>query len=295
MRIGLISETVVAMIDSRTTEEDLLARAALHLKRSQQGFWTAETETDVSYPTSVQDKLADVEGQSFWFRHRNEVIAATTRLYPPTGALVDIGGGNGCVALALKSIGIPTIVVEPGTDGASIAYSRGLTVVKSHFAPGLFAPASLPSIGLFDVIEHISDDIQFLIECSNVMTPGGYLYVAVPAMRSLWSADDEYAGHFRRYSQRRLIKVLEAAGFQTLYVSAFFSLLVPPLFLLRTAPSALGWRKVTAPDGALTHHKAGALSRKLEWALRFEILAISRGFVVPFGTSVIAVARKSEQ
>ena len=77
-------------------------------------------------------------------------------------------------------------------------------------------------------------------------------------------------------------------------MSGFFLLLVLPLFLLRTLPSKFGQRKVTSADEAITHHKQGLMSRLIGRVSGFEIGAISNGYSLPAGTSLIAIARKSQ-
>lgn len=236
--------------------------------------------------------LAAIEDSSFWFRHRNRVISSTVKRFSGAETVFEIGGGNGYVSLGLQRGGIGAVVVEPGAEGAAVAFERGLPVINAAFSSSLFAAESLPAIGLFDVIEHIADDKMFLTECFKTLRPGGFIYVTVPAHQALWSVDDEYAGHFRRYDRGSLTEVLRAAGFAPQLVTSFFMMLVPPLFLLRTLPSKLGQRKVESADAAFAHHDESIVSRAMERALAFEVAAIGAGRALPFGTSMLAVAQK---
>jgi SAM-dependent methyltransferase len=275
------------------SEGEFLTQVAPSLTRQSDRFFAAPGADKLSYPSDIQARLAAVEETSFWFRHRNDVIGAAVRRFPPSGPIVDIGGGNGYVSLGLSGLGFSTVVLEPGTAGAEVAHGRGLTVIRAGFAAETFVAGSLSAIGLFDVIEHIADARQFLIDCRRALAHGGLLYVTVPAFRALWSADDEYAGHFRRYSHASLARVLTDAGFEVAFMSAFFALLVVPLFLLRSLPSAVGRRKVSTADQAVAHHHAGRrTSIVLERLLRWEVAAVKRGYDIPLGTSLIAVARK---
>jgi len=270
-----------------------LTQIAPGLIRQSDRFFTAPSMDKLSYPLSAQARFAVVEETSFWFRHRNDVIGSLVRRFPPFGPIVDIGGGNGYVSLGLSRLGFSTIVLEPGAAGAEIAHSRGLTVIHAGFTTETFVAGSLSAVGLFDVIEHIADAQQFLTDCRRTLAHGGMLYVTVPAFRALWSSDDKFAGHFRRYSNASLAKVLKDAGFEIVFQSAFFLPLIVPLFLLRSLPSALGWRKVSTVDQAVAHHQIGRrTSDILERLHRWEIAALSNGTSVPLGTSLIAVARK---
>jgi SAM-dependent methyltransferase len=273
----------------------LLAQIAPSLKEVQTNFWVSGYIDAVSYPTEAHGALANVEQDSFWFRHRNRIIAKVVHRFSATKPVFEIGGGNGYVSLGLERAGIRAFVVEPGIDGATTALERGLTVVNAAFTADLFNKESLPAVGVFDVIEHIEHDRSFLIDCCTALEPGGFLYVTVPAHRFLWSADDEYAGHYRRYSRKALNTLLQESGFEVKQVSAFFSLLVPPLFLLRTLPSKIGRRKVRSVEQAVSHHADGAISRFVEKILHFERYLIASDMPLPFGTSLIAVARKNER
>ena len=270
-----------------------MSEVALTLTKLKPRFWSSRQNEEVSYPAAAQARLALLEQSSFWFRHRNEIIGTVVRRFPPAGPLLDAGGGNGFVSLGLKQRGISTIVLEPGNDGASVAYDRGLTVIRAVLKPGLFASDKIPAIGLFDVIEHIADDVTFLKTCRAALTPGGYVYLTVPALGVLWSSDDEFAGHYRRYSRNTLAETLSKAGFELVALSAFFSVLVFPILLFRTLPSVMGQRQVRATDDALAHYASSQIvARLMGRLLAFERALIARGRSIPVGSSLIAVARK---
>jgi SAM-dependent methyltransferase len=278
-----------------TVEEGILVQIAPRLKRLRERFWAADALASVSYPSAAQAQIASIEDSSFWFRHRNRVIGTVVRGHPPEGPILDVGGGNGSVSLALRRHGISAIVLEPGISGASIAHARGFTVIQASFDGEMFVEGAVPAIGLFDVIEHVADDLKFLRDCRKVLTGGGFLYVTVPALQSLWSSDDRFAGHYRRYNRRSLRQALVASGFEVVALSAFFTLLVPLTFLFRTLPSALGSRKVEGVDKAFDHHRPGQwVGVLMERVLGIEHAILARGHAFPFGTSLIAVARKPE-
>jgi SAM-dependent methyltransferase len=69
------------------------------------------------------------------------------------------------------------------------------------------------TIFIFEVLEHISDDKEALIKLFELLTPGGFLILSVPAHQSAWGANDDLAGHLRRYEKVELKDKLEEAGF----------------------------------------------------------------------------------
>lgn len=55
-----------------------------------------------------------------------------------------------------------------------------------------------------DVLEHIEDDLNEVIDAGNHLRPGGYLVVLCPAHQWLYTKFDEVVGHHRRYSKGTL-------------------------------------------------------------------------------------------
>lgn len=190
------------------------------------------------------------------------------------------------------------MLVEPGRLGVVNAKQRGLKcVVHSTLQDAGFASESLPSAGIFDVLEHIDSDREFLEMLHGYLRPNGHLYISVPAYRFLWSAEDVHAGHFRRYTIRTLKAVLQKTGFDIAYSSYLFSFLVPPIFLSRSIPSQLGIRRPATGDAVKKEHSKGSglSSAIVNRCLAFELNRIQRGQSIPIGSSCIAVAMKSAQ
>src|SRR5262249_54019666 len=101
------------------------------------------------------------------------------------------------------------------------------------------------------------------------------------------------AKHFRRYTNRSLAELLHKAGFEPVVLTYFFSLLVIPIYLLRTLTSRLGLRRVTTADDAIAHHAGkSSISDLASPCLSFEISPLKAGMRLPFCTSLAAVARK---
>jgi SAM-dependent methyltransferase len=274
---------------------DLTAFGAA-LAPGEEGCWFARDDvSSVSYPAEGNDLCFSLEDDSFWFQHRSECIVRLVRAYPPGGAVFDVGGGNGAVAAALERAGIPVVLVEPGRRGALNARQRGCpNVVCATLEQAGFAPASLPAVGLFDVLEHIEEDRAFLEYVFSRLVRGGRLYLTVPAHAALWSAEDEYAGHFRRYTLATLRRTLKAAGFTTDFRSYLFWFLPLPIFLLRTVPTWFGRRPPGgAPQTRREHGRGGGWKGALlDRCLSLERRALAQGRPVSFGSSCLVAARR---
>ena len=248
----------------------------------------------LDYPDAANDFCFGIEEHSFWFNYRNHFIVETVRRFPPEGRIADIGGGNGYVSLALERAGFPAIVIEPGVAGARNARSRGLQVICATLDSAGIAPHSLHAAGLFDVLEHIRDDRQFLRTLNSFLQPGGRLYVTVPAFRVLWSSEDELVGHHHRYRLSTLGERLRAAGFAVDYATYLFSPLPVPLFLARTLPSLLGRRQTlnATQTAAELQPKSGGLVSVVTKILDGELRLVRQGRRIPLGTSCLIAAHK---
>ena len=211
------------------------------LHQLEDGIWTSGDVSRVSFPDTGFSTRRSVEEQSFWFRHRVRCISGLCSRHLANKQILEIGGGNGFIALGLQNAGLDTIMLEPGAEGIANARDRGINkLIHASFEDAAFTDASLPNIGLFDVLEHIDDDKRFLQELNRTLHPGGKLILTVPTHQLLWSHHDEFVGHVRRYRLSQLVHLLESLGFKIEYSTYFFTFLVLPIFFLRALPWRLG-------------------------------------------------------
>jgi SAM-dependent methyltransferase len=69
------------------------------------------------------------------------------------------------------------------------------------------------SVLLSNVLEHIADDREAVLNFRSVLKPGGRLVILVPAIPALFGTMDEAVGHYRRYTRRALRELLTGCGF----------------------------------------------------------------------------------
>lgn len=267
---------------------------AKNLVLSSEEIWVSTKTSKVAFPEDGHKECDFVEADSFWFNHRNSSLITAMRNFPPSGVVFDIGAGNGYVTQALKESGFDSVALEPGKTGAQNAKNKGLTVICSTLEDAGFFPNSMDAIGLFDVLEHIEADTEFLSQLKSLLKEEGRLYLTVPAYNILWSVEDEITGHFRRYSLSALVKQLKSVGYKIDYATYFFSFLPLPIFLLRTIPSKLGWRQEGSLETTEREHKPslGLAKSLLEKYLSLELRFIKYQKYIPFGGSCLVVAKK---
>jgi 2-polyprenyl-3-methyl-5-hydroxy-6-metoxy-1,4-benzoquinol methylase len=86
---------------------------------------------------------------------------------------------------------------------------------------------------MLDVLEHIEEDRYAASRVYDLLEPGGFFLLTVPAFQTLWSQHDVINGHFRRYTQRRLVALLEAEHFQVTSSGYLFLWALLPLAIRR--------------------------------------------------------------
>jgi SAM-dependent methyltransferase len=216
--------------------------------------------------------------------------------YQRGGQIFDIGGGNGIVSKELQRIGMEVYLIEPGFDGALNARNSGIdNVICSSLEDSGFKQNTIPTAGLFDILEHCEDDTAFLKMLHSLIIPRGRLYLTVPAHRFLWAENDIQVGHMRRYSKDELFQKLESIGFVVDYATYYFSFLLIPMYLLRSLPYQFGIRKKVTPETKRKEHMVNRelLKRFIDWFLKRELKHIRHGKSIKFGSSCLFVASKT--
>jgi len=267
------------------------------LKKDSSGIWFSDERKNVSYPSDGNEICHNIEDISFWFKHRNNCILSVVKSYPPDrgGSVFDIGGGNGFVALAIERAGFNVVLVEPGLTGAMNGKNRGLkNVICATADAARFKPHSLLAVGLFNVLEHIEDDLSFLKSLKRLLKKLGRIYITVPAYSFLWSWEDVAAGHYRRYTRKSICKVIEQAGFEVEFSSYIFRFLPIPIAVFRVLPYRIGISRPNnrAPNVGGDHSvQGGAIASMLAFVLNSEIENLKNNKAMSFGGSCLIVAK----
>lgn len=282
------------MKDGTGSQVPDLGQIADNLVAAEDGLWVSAGHQDLKFIESDDTDWARIEETSYWYAHRTRCFLALIGLYPPKGAIFEIGAGNGSVALALQNAGHTVVAMEPTVRLARNARSRGLkNVICSGLENAGFKPGTLANVGMFDVLEHIPSDAEYLKKVRRLMPEQGRLYCAVPAWQFLWSREDEAAEHLRRYSLGELQEKISGAGFALEHSTYYFAALLAPILFLRALPSRLGLRKARTAESSMSEHtlRPGLVSRIMQGALDLEVnwIASARRCVV--GASCAVVAR----
>lgn len=233
------------------------------------------------------------EEKSFWFRTRNNIILYLYRKFGPTvGAkFLEIGCGTGYVLNGFRNA-----FSELEVTGSEI-FLNGLKLARKRMpevefiqldATNIPFEEAYDAIGAFDVIEHIEEDRLVLKNCHKAIKPGGYLFLSVPQYMFMWSYLDDISCHKRRYSRKELIQKVREAGFEIKFVTSFIFVLFPVMMLSRFLK---GSRKQENTSEEVLPGKA--LNTIFYFLTLFDIFLVKLGISLPWGGSLILVARKS--
>jgi SAM-dependent methyltransferase len=262
-----------------------------------------QTAESCSYDPDSFAQLFAAEDRHFWFRARNKAIAALASLVAARMTagcrVLEAGCGTGNVLRVLERAcpGGTVIGMDLSPDGLQFARQRtsGSLVLGDINALPFAGP--LDVVCLFDVLEHLRDDIEVLQSLHQLMSRDGVLLLTVPAHPSLWSYFDEASHHCRRYEIDELRRKLVGAGYRVEYATYYMASILPLVWLGRRLRSVK--RRNAAPDvdgaKALASGELRVIpgvNSLLAFLLSLEAPLIARRRHLPIGTSLLAVARR---
>lgn len=135
---------------------------------------------------------------------------------------LEVGCGAGDLACGLAKRGFEGLGIDYSEDAVSCAVSR-LTSdrVKIEKKSIDEVKGTYSIVIACDVMEHYEDDIGFLKKLMDYLKPGGYLLVTVPAHMQMWGANDDFAGHIRRYERNELSAKIKQCGLKLLFINSY--------------------------------------------------------------------------
>jgi SAM-dependent methyltransferase len=236
-------------------------------------------------PVSMGDWWFDIATQDhFWIRRRFDVMRrlADTVLQNCSSA-AEIGCGNGLVqrgvedyyGISVTGFDLNEVALQKNVSRLSPLYCYDIHQRNPEFG------ARFDLLLLFDVLEHIEAEDEFLQSAKFHLTDSGTLLVNVPAHQFFHSDYDRAAGHVRRYSANRLASVAEKNGFKISALS-YWGLPLVPLLLARKGMS------MRRTDGKAGFDTRGSTINSL-------LRAVARCEPLPqrfLGTSLMAVLNK---
>lgn len=268
------------------------------------GIYYSSQLSPVHYPLSGNATFSFIEDNSFWYKHRNNCILKVIDIFQPQGNIVEIGGGNGYVSKAIQDHGCEVILIEPDINGVLNAQKRGIkNLICSSFYDLEWADKKMDNVALFDVLEHIENDVEFLQHLSSHLKNKAFLFMTVPSHNGLFSMEDVHDGHFRRYSLGQIKKLLLLSGFEISYKTYIFGYLFFPIYFLKVLATKFRIGKFKSiekykfkqeADKYTTEHliKSKLILKILDFFHKIELKNILKRSEMAIGSSCLIVARK---
>ena len=141
----------------------------------------------------------------------NDFLLGLVRKYSIGNQALDHGAGAGTFAVPISHGDMRVICMEPDSSLRAELAQSGMDVAASLEE---IAACSVDYAYSLNVLEHIKDDHEAVLDLYRCLKPGGRLLVYVPAFQILYSQMDHHVGHFRRYRRKPLIQLLQTVGFE---------------------------------------------------------------------------------
>jgi SAM-dependent methyltransferase len=242
------------------------------------------------------------EATHFWFRgFRHFVRPIIEEIAAARGGLrlIDCGCGTGHNLPFLERYG-RTFGFDLTPAGLAHARTRGVPIARADISRIPFLSGTFDVVTSFDVLQYVEDDGVVMKEFVRLLRPGGSVVITAAAMEILRGGHAAFWPEVRRYSPERLRRIAEDAGLQVRRTSYLFGSLFPMVLAARLAsrtsgpgpsgPGAPGPSSRPANDWEMSVPPA-PINASLTWLLAAEA-ALSRHVPMPFGSSLLLVARK---
>lgn len=233
-------------------------------------------------------RMDELEGSLWWYRGLRALIIQVLSAHAPDAVdLLDAGCGTGGMLKAIGDAKHGANLNGIDLSAAACAFARrktGAQVVQGSVDALPFADGSFDAVVCLDVLSYRMDQRAALAGLHRVIRPGGVVVVNLPAYQWMSSYHDISVGQVRRYSRKEARAMLKAAGF-SLERATYWNTLLFPLMVVRRKL----WPAREASDVKAINP---VVDKVFGWCLTLERRLISFGAALPFGGSVLLVARR---
>lgn len=184
-------------------------------------LYTSRSYFEGTDSVGYSDYLADSEQFSLTFREK----ATGLLRHGPIRDLAEIGCGPGQFLLEAARVGIENVVgVDYNPWAIDQVRQRGLSGYVGSIE-ALPADAQFDAIVMLDLLEHVTDPVEFLGNVRKRLRAGGRVLIMTPNIRSLLAmvsrkkwVSFKIPEHVFYYSPRSIRLLLEGAGFEVLSI-----------------------------------------------------------------------------
>ena len=140
---------------------------------------------------------------------------------------LEVGCAAGDMGITLAKRGYTGLMIDYSEEAEKQAkkYLRQEGITEVRFEKQDFTQIDRTEefdlILMFEVLEHIENDLEALRQASTLLHENGLLLFSVPAKQKLWGPSDLIVGHLRRYEKSRLVTMTNEAGFEILQLFSY--------------------------------------------------------------------------
>lgn len=237
-------------------------------------------------------EIAQAENRHWWFLARRKIIEGIIRdlNLPPNAGILELGAGTGGNLNMLAQFGnVCAAEMDDFAREAAVQQTDGRFLIEYGRCPDAipFRDARFDLICMFDVLEHVSEDVETLAELRTRLAPGGRLLLTVPAYQWMWSSHDEFLHHMRRYTNTELTAKLQKTGFR-ITKSTYFNSFLFPLAVIVRLKDRITKKHATNVNELPSPMVNDALRRVFEAEAQ-----LVRSTRFPFGLSLLAIAENA--
>jgi 2-polyprenyl-3-methyl-5-hydroxy-6-metoxy-1,4-benzoquinol methylase len=164
------------------------------------------------------------EGHDLAEGYGNDFIAFLTnsiqKFNPDAKVISEVGAGACYILKKFKEKGFEVNAIDPSPIAVEKGKEYGITVVPEFYPSDKNIPKS-DLIIHYDVLEHVTDPVDFLSKHKKDLREGGLVAFAVPDCTSYIESGDISMilhEHLNYYDAQSLRNVMEAAGFEVLEI-----------------------------------------------------------------------------
>jgi SAM-dependent methyltransferase len=182
--------------------------------------------------------LEELEAGHWWGEERaNRLVSLVEASVPKNGRVLEVGCGTGKILYELSQRNYKCFGIEPSKSG----YSSSNQLLPDRIFNGTLEEylstevtwGEFDCVLLFDVLEHIEDDLNALKSISPLLQSKGLIIFSVPADPKLWSRLDKEVFHFRRYTLVQLKQLASMTDLRLTYSLYWCSILKVPIKIYR--------------------------------------------------------------
>ena len=239
-------------------------------------------------------RMHAVEDRMWWYRGLRRLVAGefarALGRSAGDGPVLDAGCGTGGMLALLGPVvaGKPTFGLEFDTVAASLAAAKsGRPVATGSVNEMPLGDGALAGYLSLDVLCHGGVEPERAVqEARRCLKPGAVALFNLPAYGWLLSAHDRRVHNVRRFTRGQARALLAGHGFRVVK-SSYWNTLLFPLMLLH---------RLTERDDAASDVREFPrwLDALFSAALAIERAAIAAGLSLPFGGSLMIVARRDD-